>query len=397
MGLYMRHKTWWLDFRYNGTRIRESTKTSNLRLAELIMAKRRLDVENGSDWLEHVKKVGKLELREPTPEMQQFLDRHYPKTPESTKEALEQIYRKLAEMESRTAASSRRKKASSLSLGRLRDLHIKGKKNKGIATWKDYIPRWKAAIAFFGEDRAIDSVGPDELEAYKERLMETKEFVGKDGEPRVRPATINHYLGTLRAGYILATKRGIKHQNPFASIEFLKVENQRTRMCSQEEFRRLVEASRDPLKVPLLLIYHTGIRNSEIVRLKRKHISSTPKGVGLFLEKTKNSEPRFLPILNQELIEELQRPLDETIPKHSNTISHYFRPTADALGLVDLQFYDLRKSFTTNLRRSGIDSVLARRLTGHKDVRVFDKHYNIVDDDDLWEAASKLQEYLSDG
>jgi integrase len=58
-------------------------------------------------------------------------------------------------------------------------------------------------------------------------------------------------------------------------------------------------------------------------------------------------------------------------------------------GVPGLLFHDLRRSGVRNLRRLGVQESVAMRISGHKTRAVFER-YNIVDGADLAEAASKL-------
>jgi site-specific recombinase XerD len=61
--------------------------------------------------------------------------------------------------------------------------------------------------------------------------------------------------------------------------------------------------------------------------------------------------------------------------------------------LANVVFHDLRHSFCTNMRRSGVDTLTTMATSGHKSLAVF-KRYNTIAPQDLRKAIQQLGTYM---
>jgi integrase len=58
-----------------------------------------------------------------------------------------------------------------------------------------------------------------------------------------------------------------------------------------------------------------------------------------------------------------------------------------------LRFHDFRRSAAVNLRRGGIDTDVAKRITGHETDAMW-RRYSIVKEDDIERALDATQAYI---
>ncbi|MEN6439411.1 MAG: tyrosine-type recombinase/integrase [Syntrophobacter sp.] len=66
---------------------------------------------------------------------------------------------------------------------------------------------------------------------------------------------------------------------------------------------------------------------------------------------------------------------------------------AEKAAISDFRFHDLRHTFSTNMRRAGVEEVVTMKLTGHRTMSMYCR-YSTVDLDDAREAMAKFESYL---
>lgn len=74
-------------------------------------------------------------------------------------------------------------------------------------------------------------------------------------------------------------------------------------------------------------------------------------------------------------------------------IKHSFGGAYKQVGIEKFCYHDLRHGAATNLRRAGVDTVMAMKIIGHKSEKMH-RRYNSVSQADLTQTTQKLNSYL---
>lgn len=280
---------------------------------------------------------------------------------------------------------------SCLTLGSLMDMWTKHLQaaNKTKDEVQNMTGRFDTILVLLGgKDRVVDDITADEVDAMKSHLL-TK-GTGKRMKGGAAPATVNRHLALLKAACNQALDRGKISKSPMKGVAFLDEDNERDRICSVAEFRKLVAAAKDQeMRLMIICGYYTAMRQGEIAKLKWEQVDLESKTLKLKGKDTKTKEGRAVP-LHDEVIEALQAMRQDVGPIFAKQAwSKNFAELVKELKISDLRFHDLRHTAITNLRRAGVDLVTIQRISGHKTMAMLAR-YNTVDASDLVAAVKKL-------
>src|SRR5438552_1810656 len=142
--------------------------------------------------------------------------------------------------------------------------------------------------------RRLDHLGPDDIRRYQVYLRE---------ERKLDIGTASNYVAALRFFYVKTLKRpSVKEDLPYP--HGVKRKRRLPTILSQEEVGRLIDSSKNLFHYAMLLtIYSTGLRRSELCRLKVANIDS--QRMMLRVERGKGDVDREVPV-SQKLVETLR-------------------------------------------------------------------------------------------
>ena len=229
-------------------------------------------------------------------------------------------------------------------------------------------------------------------------LIEKRKSDATHSENPPTPATINRQLAQLKNLFNEAVRNEILVKSPAQFIGFLKENNERDRVLSDEEFQSLLSVATQPLNGILLMAYYTGMRRGEILGLTWDRVDLKKKILYLRPEDTKTDEPRKIPI-NETLYEYLKQQNKVRLLHEPHVFTYKqapikefknsFATALEKAGIENFRFHDLRHTFVTNMRKAGIHDFVTMAITGHKTMEMFQR-YNTVDEADLNNAIQAI-------
>lgn len=362
--LYLRGKTWWMKFYINGAPVQKSTGTTKKMVAREVMRAAETEAE----------KLAAL--------------------PEQERVKLNAEFGDLVKLF-------------------ITDYRMNGRKSE-----KRAIISTKHLEKFFGSAR-IGGITSQMIRDYISKRVESvcSDCGVKVIGDRVCPAcgsskvdkgaanaTINRELSALKRMFVLGADQTPPLVGKAPKIMMLKENNTRKGFFEHAEFLAVSSALPPHLRPVVLFAYKTGWRQGEILSLKWNQIDRMNRYARI--DTSKNGEPRTV-YFDDELAgsiealwsrrKDLRSFCDHVFLEKSgkNPVLRFdkaWRTACKAAG-VDRIFHDLRRTAVRNMVRAGVPEGVAMKISGHRTRAVFER-YNIVNDQDLKNAAAKQAEYL---
>jgi integrase len=204
-----------------------------------------------------------------------------------------------------------------------------------------------------------------------------------------KTSSVNRELARLRGLLNHAIRLGWIDVNPFkrgASLISAAAENERMRILSKKEEIKLLEVCSEPERAHLrpLVIFalDTAMRKGEILKLKWSDVDFDQNVIWAEGKNTKTLKPRIVPLtsrLKTELLE-LWLKSDKNPEKDLFPIKEMKRAFGTACrkaGIEDFRFHDLRHTATTRMQAVLKDSAKTMKITGHTQMKTFQRYNNI--------------------
>jgi integrase len=235
--------------------------------------------------------------------------------------------------------------------------------------------------AYFGKNR-LREITPNLIQQYRLRRLDTPiVFTDKEGKETVTRrrsiSAVNRELQLLRRILNVAVAEGLMIRNPFSSARSLissADERKRERILTREEEERLLAAcseKRERIRPILICAIDTGMRKSEMLKLKWSDVDLVDRIINVIAFNTKTARERQL-AMTERLARELERLWAESTEDPDtlvfgikDNIKKAFTAARSEAGIPDVRLHDLRHTHATRLIAAHIPLGEVGRVLGH--------------------------------
>jgi integrase len=256
-------------------------------------------------------------------------------------------------------------------------------------------------VECLGEDSPLDKISVAKIKSYRRERLSNG----------VSNGTINIEVSALSGIFTEQLERGTLEINPCSMVPRLP-EPQRDTYISWDDFQSILQVA-DWLQPILVVLYHTGMRPSEVFDLDWKEVNFSRRMIILPPDRTKEGKNP-----NQKTLREKRVPMrqevydllwtmkyageDNVVPMSGPVFTHKGRQITRGTkrkcwarilritGLEGVQMRDLRHTFKTNMALSGIDRTIRNAIVGHATRLPVEDLYIHIPDHKLLEAVEGM-------
>jgi integrase len=260
-------------------------------------------------------------------------------------------------------------------------------------SYRSDVIRARAIVRLLGQHRAA-MLNRADIEAYRQKRFSETTFRG--GSPA--PASVDREVALLKRCITYMVECGRLTRNPISSVPMLNVPNTRDMTLKPTMLERIKKEALPAFAPVIEFDYETGLRKTELRFLRWEQIDLTLGCIRLSAKETKTDTARVVYLTSRamQILKETPRQLHSPYvfvnPDTGKPWAEHnkmLRRACERAGLKGIWFHDLRRSFVTNARRSGVPESVVMKLSGHRTRSVFDR-YNIIDEEDLKAAVATI-------
>lgn len=208
--------------------------------------------------------------------------------------------------------------------------------------------------------------------------------------------SVNAKLSVIRSFYDFLIDIEETNINPIRKNMYIRKSRKKPSPLDPEEkklFITYIESKEKHIELGFKLLFDTGIRISELVRLRKEDIKIIDNRVYLFITKSKNKKERLVPIFSNEVINEL---LSYAEGNFDGTL-FYFTTRAYQLHAEDFaRKFNItftvqmaRHTFATEKLNEGMRIDILQKILGHADIRTT-MHYALTNESEILKLGGKI-------
>jgi integrase len=198
----------------------------------------------------------------------------------------------------------------------------------------------------------------------------------------VKRTTLNKDIRNMKAFIRWCQQK--KYTNGSLKIKLLKEEERPVKSLNESQIKKLLSITKSypTIHLRILLALGTGLRRSDLEAIKISDIDFKNGSITTKSKKTKKSmASRPLPI---QIIAKLKFYVENLSNGQEMLFTDKFsyrkwKDIRNKLGLPDLKFHDLRRTFASTLAQRGVSTAVTQRLLEHSSPTLTQKIYTNVD------------------
>ncbi len=270
------------------------------------------------------------------------------------------------------------------------ELYVNDPSFKSLSMPKRYHQKLAHLVKYFGKNRPVKDITIPVLKAYRE----------KRSQEGVTNATVNREMSAISGVFRVLIEHQVLEINPCRQIKKLSEKSgERQVYIGLEDVERIKDLCPVWFQDMIWMSYLSGMRKGEVFKLRWSNVNLSKRIISFHATDTKEGKCKRVPI-HRELIPVFERigkirslNDDKLFQVEPQSIQ---KPWQRALNQLYWEkptprFHDLRHSWKTNARRSGIDSEIRELIMGHagKTLNVSER-YGFVSDEELVTAIDKF-------
>lgn len=238
-----------------------------------------------------------------------------------------------------------------------------------------------------------------DIKAAKLTSQQVKQYI-QQRLKKVKPSTVNRELGILHRAFQLGYQQDPPLVGRVPYFPKLTEGEPRKGFLKPEQYRNVLAALPQELRLLFVIAYHVGLRKGALLRIKWEQVDLASSCIWMQGKlANRKPEPVAVPIYgDMRLYIEMQPRTSEFLFARGSVPIKDFRMSwnlaCQAAGVPGLLFHDLRRTAVRNLRRAGVAESVIMKITGHRTRGVFER-YNITDQTDTQEAGRLAEEFLN--